>query len=145
MILSAPAKPGPSSVCPLLDGAEQAAEVGAELAQRGPSGRNTRRGSECSTPAASRMGLTTSGARRMAGADLILEDALRHRAPELLGQQRRRILVERAELVLAAVGALESQRLGLLAAARARVGRSPPANCSRSSTGTRIGVVHRSR
>src|SRR6185295_20377148 len=58
--------------------------------------------------------------RRMSGADLILKDPPRQRGPERRRQQRRRILVDRAELVLAAVAALESQRLGLLAPAPLR-------------------------
>ncbi len=58
--------------------------------------------------------------RRVAGADLVLQDSLRHRAPQLRREQRRRVLVQRAELILAAVGPGEAERPRLLPAAALR-------------------------
>ncbi len=50
----------------------------------------------------------------MARSDLVLHDAAGHALAELRGQDLARVLVEAAERVVAAIGALERETLGLL-------------------------------
>ena len=109
----------------LLDGAEHPAELAPELAQRRRIGKQHQ----------ARLRMEDTGGveerahhqRRggVAGADLILHDLVRDRPAELRRHHQGRILVGRAELVRAPVGALEAQRPGLLAAAAP--GRPEPA------------------
>jgi hypothetical protein len=100
----------------LREGAGEPLEVGAELAERGVVGHHHDPRRDAGNARGTRQLVRDQGARRVLRGHLVAQQALDERVVELLRQDVRRVLVDAAEGVAAAVLADEREALGLLPA-----------------------------